>query len=628
MNRTARPRFSPSVFESRIRRLLLLLALLPATKISPVAAQSSLPGRILWQRELVVGRPPRPDFRDMYQLLQLSPTRLLAVGWVGKTDTTGGPELLFFKPNGDTSSRYFPTLRASTLLFESAVANPDKSFVTFSTSGIDSTGRNGILLTHFDSLGNPGWNRAVEFRDANGLMLGYIDGFPIRLPDGYLFAADYKSNTAGSSTYGCVVKTDLRGNPKWVRWGDLHEWFSIYAQTPIGICPNGSYIVVSTSVAHIAPPRNVWDRDWHLWRILPSGDTLRPTYFGHKRTLERAFGLAATPDNGVIISGDRTVFAAQPLRRPVAYAVKFDSLFRMQWQVRRAPNHPPGGAAFQSIYPLSNGHYMAVGYTAVLNAGSPTDYHYEGLHAEIAPPASPTDTVGVIVGEWLIPMGNTQQILPQPGDSTAYIFGQGQQNVEGRTYFGKITGLVPPLAMPLCARPPQLTQPPTFGLPTGNTVAFALDSVATLAGPRYGEVSLVTWDFGDGTPTQEGWDVRHAFASPTPVRVRVCVTNNLGCQTCADVFPFGPVAVAADAGAPPTVSVFPNPSASGHFTVHTSGTASSARLTVFDAIGRTIWHGPATGAETPVDLSRQPGGVYLLRVVWPDGRAISKKLVK
>lgn len=73
----------------------------------------------------------------------------------------------------------------------------------------------------------------------------------------------------------------------------MHEWFDIYSQTPVGICPNGSYIVVSTSVTNTPPPVNVWDRDWHLWRVLPSGDTLRPTYFGAKRTLERAGGRSA-----------------------------------------------------------------------------------------------------------------------------------------------------------------------------------------------------------------------------------------------------------------------------------------------------------------------------------------------
>ena len=613
------------------RQLLLMLLSWLSAAVGPLSAQTALPGRIAWQYELRVGpQPARPEFQDFYQLAQLSPTRFLAVGWDAGHANDERPLLMFIAPNGDTSCRRLPELHPLLRLFHRVVPNPDKSFVTFSAGSTDSLGRYGVLLWHFDSLGNPGWNRAIEFRDAQGPMTGFLDNYPIRLPDGYLLAADYMSNATGNPTFGCVIKTDLRGSPKWHVWGDVYEWFRGYAQTPIGICPDGSYVVVSTSVAHLPPPVNVWDRDWHLWRVLPSGDTLRPTYFGARRTLERAFGLAATPDNGVLVSGDRTPYAPQPQRRPVAYAVKFDSLFRMQWQVRRPPNHPPGGAAFLRIYPLANGHYLATGYTAVLDAGSTTAYHYEGLHAEIAAPASPTDTVGVIVGEWLIPMGSTQQILPQPGDSTAYIFGQGQQNLDGRTYFGKLTGLVPPLDMALCARPPLFTQPPSHGPLAGSSLTFALDSAATRPGPRYGEISLVTWDFGDNSPMAEGWTVSHGFASPQPVRVQVCATNNLNCRTCADLYPFGPVAgVGVPKAAPaPTVSVYPNPSASGVFTITTVGAPPTGTYAVLDATGRRVAAGALSGPETALDLRGQAAGVYALRLTWADGRTLTRRLVR
>ena len=616
-------------YGQKLRLLVLLGVLLASAHLTQ--GQSFLPGRFLWQYELLVGRQAsRPDFQDFYQLAQLSPSRFVAVGWMSPDNITDEPQLLFINAAGDTTCRRLPELHPFLRVCERVVANPDKSFITFSGSSADSAGRSGVLLWKFDSLGNPGWNRAIEFHDVNGRMGGIIGGYPIRLPDGYLLTADYTSISApaGYPSTGCVIKTDLRGNVQWVKWGDVHEWFRNYSQAPIGICPNGSYVVVSTSVSNTPPPVNVWDRDWHLWRVLPSGDTLNPTYFGHKETLERVFGLATTVDNGVIVSGDRTVYALQPQRRPVAYAVKFDSLFRMQWQVRRPPNHPPGGAAFVRIYPLSNGHYLATGYTAVLDAGSTTAYHYEGLHAEIAPPTSPTDTMGVIVGEWLVPMGSTQQILPQPGDSTAYIFGKGHQNVDGRSYFGKLTGLVPPLALNLCARPPVFGQPPTFGPLAGNVLPFALDSAATLAGPRYGAVSLVTWDFGDGSPPQDGWAVAHAFISPAPVRVRVCATNNLGCQSCADLFPFGPLGVAAQAAElAARVSVYPNPSASGAFTVRTGGPPPTS-FTVHDAVGRIVRVGQLTGAETALDLRAQPAGVYALRLTWPGRQTISKQLVR
>jgi hypothetical protein len=374
----------------------------------------------------------------------------------------------------------------------------------------------------------------------------------------------------------------------------------------------------------------VWDFDWHLQRITSRGDTLHTAFWGSKRTLERAWGLSPTPDGGVILSGDRTVYAPQlSQRRTVACVVKFDSLLRPQWQVRRPATYYPGGSSLEHVYPLANGHYFAGGYTAVLNAGSTTAYHYEGLYVEIAPPTVPTDTLGRIVGEWIVPQGWCYRLLPQAGDSTAYVYGAGNSHW-GRTYFGKLTGLVPPAEVNLCAHPPVLGAA-SYGPLSGATLPFALDSLSTTAGPRYGEVSRVTWDFGDGSPPAEGWQVSHTFASPQPVRVRVCVMNNLWCQSCTELFPFGPVSGVglAPEVASLAVQVHPNPSADGRFVLTLPAAAGKGRLTVTDALGREVWRGTwDTTAETVVDLSRCAAGVYVLRGVAADERSFTKKLVR
>jgi hypothetical protein len=109
--------------------------------------------------------------------------------------------------------------------------------------------------------------------------------------------------------------------------------------------------------------------------------------------------------------------------------------------------------------------------------------------------------------------------------------------------------------------------------------------------------------------------------------VRQCVVNNLFCEACTDYYPFGfPNGLAEELGL--TVTVFPNPSASGAFAVRVGAGGPRPTLAVVDALGRTIWQGIANDAETTVNLSSQPTGIYILRLTWPDGRAVTKKLMR
>ena len=92
-----------------------------------------------------------------------------------------------------------------------------------------------------------------------------------------------------------------------------------------------------------------------------------------------------------------------------------------------------------------------------------------------------------------------------------------------------------------------------------------------------------------------------------------------------------PVGVAEAAAVGGGIDVYPNPSADGRFVVRVSASAGpagrAARLVVFDAVGRVVWRGAATAAETAVDLRRHAPGLYSLRLTWPDGRAVSRRVV-
>ncbi len=90
------------------------------------------------------------------------------------------------------------------------------------------------------------------------------------------------------------------------------------------------------------------------------------------------------------------------------------------------------------------------------------------------------------------------------------------------------------------------------------------------------------------------------------------------------------VGVAEEAGARVGVEVWPNPSADGRFAMRATSAPGRAggRLVVTDALGRLVWRGALAGPDTRVDLSREASGVYTLRLLWPDGRGLTRKLVR
>ena len=98
-----------------------------------------------------------------------------------------------------------------------------------------------------------------------------------------------------------------------------------------------------------------------------------------------------------------------------------------------------------------------------------------------------------------------------------------------------------------------------------------------------------------------------------------------------DVTMNGLVASTRDAQLTAALSVYPNPSTSGVYTLAARGREqelASASLTVSDMLGRTVLAQPATRSVQPraLDLSAQPAGVYTLRLDTPGGYVVQKLL--
>lgn len=98
-----------------------------------------------------------------------------------------------------------------------------------------------------------------------------------------------------------------------------------------------------------------------------------------------------------------------------------------------------------------------------------------------------------------------------------------------------------------------------------------------------------------------------------------------------DVVMTGTVASTQDAALATALTVYPNPSAGGVFSVAARGREtdlSTATLTVRDALGRLVLQQPAARTAQPrtLDLQAQPAGLYTLRLDTPSGYVVQKLL--
>ncbi len=633
-----------------LHRSFLLLFPIGLLDGHAVLAQSTIAPRVAWAHEAYVSPVRYGPFseRSFRGLLQLSPTRFVQVGSVGYYNEPSVPNVffgisqcIFFNAAGDTTGgQTYRALAPEVGCFFDGIAKPDGTYLSFTYSS-DSTGGWFFGIYQFDSLGTLQWQK--RHYTANRIPTW---GTPVALPDGFLLPLILNTRQASGSYQPAagVTKFDWQGNEQWDWRAEPQSTSgrstSSYSAAKIAVCRDGAYALTYQSVARAQPVTNVvFDLDNRIIRFTANGDTLASTWFGEPNWQDIGFFTTPTQDGGFLVCGSRRYRYPLGANHPrQAYLFKFDSTLRMQWEKRLYPpvRSPDAGCDLVHVQELTNGHIRAVGWMNIPDG--PTYFQIEGLVAEIVPPSGsglPGDSAQVVL-QWLNPVAFPDNVLSQP-DGSAIVDGYSLpsriQAGENR-YRGRWSGLGIPAPYDLCRTPPTLeANAVTYtgpGGPNGNAFTFTLDATKTHAGPRYGVVSLVVWTYSDGAPADTGYVVTRTFAAPTPVRVTCTVYNNLNCRVSTEVYPFGPcpcpLAAPAPVPTPPQVSVYPNPSATGIFAVRG---AAGATATVVDALGRIVWAGKLDNApEARLSLATEAAGLYALRLTWPDGRALTKRLVK
>ncbi len=565
------------------------------------------------QWENYAGYAPTAEFAA--RTARLSNTRFVTVGsWRSANFTVLYPLLTFTKPNGDTIRQLrVQSLQDVGLSDVSVAENGD--FTAVGGSTYDSIRARQIphgIICRFDSLGNVKWCRYLSSGSSN--LITRI----IALPDGALIAGNVGVIIQGATSQRVEVRRiDGQGRTQWIRQFGRDSNAKDFAALS-----DGSYGLLTDDPNRFAPPHTLWDFDQRLIKLTTAGDSVTSVYVGDSAAIEIGNRLIATTDGGLALVGKQSVQPSSTPRRGVLF--KLDANWSEQWRYSFAPttgDYDRGGELYD-VRELANGHFLVTGLERI-----------RGQMNEVAAPGTAlwTWTPPAAAGG-IFPKG--RELLPDTTTGDWRVVGYGSNQPlgmgNGDIWFASLANLPAAATVNLCAVPPGVpvaTFQPLAARP--DSLRFSLDRAATSAGPVYAEISRVTWQWGDGTPADTGRAVTHVFASTTPVRVRCTITNNLFCSRSLDLFPFGPVTgvgLPEDQAPLPAVSVFPNPSASGQFTVRVSGAAALPNLLVVDALGRSVWHRPAVRADTFLDLSTQAAGLYLLRLTWPDGRTVSQKL--
>ena len=471
----------------------------------------------------------------------------------------------------------------------------------------------------FDSLGNISRERVLPDTDSIDRSWSRAVGLP-----GGLVTVGYKVDV--SRNYQAEVRRfNEAGQVQWEQ--RLGYWARADFLVPL---LDGSYALITTDPTQFGVvSQNRFRYDYKLYRLTASGGVLDSAWVGVAAAWEGPFQAKATTDGGLIICGFESPSPSSNPRRGTL--IKLDSTFQQQWKytMTAQTGDAETGAEIRDAWETTVGTYVINGQ------GAPFSFLREIRSPTMA------GQQPAMLWAWNYPLLAAPQaawphhLLYEP-DGVVYGFGTYTANSNHPTfqdedfYQARLTGLPTPAVLDYCRRPPSRPRATMTAL-TVDSLRFTVQQAGQTAGPRYAEITLVEWDFGDGSPPAQGWQVDHRFRTPAPVAVRLRLYNNLGCSRDSVFYPYGvpppPNGLPDPAAAMPfTVQVYPNPAPGGRYRLHSTATG---RYTITDALGRTVATGSvAADVATELNLSQYAAGLYNLRVVSNTSGLAVRKLLR
>jgi len=447
--------------------------------------------------------------------------------------------------------------------------------------------RDALLLAFFDSTGQLLRTRFFERARARSLYSGSHDAL-IRTRDGGMAMAGDMIDSTGTHC-GIFWRFNAQGDTLWTRlyYGPFDVQMFNDCQLPNGdfILTGQQYLSASGSTADALVMRTDslgrirWRRTYH---IQPRDAANRPV---------------PTRDGGLLVTGT-CVTATSSFNRDWLL-LKLDSTGRRQWHKVFGGPYSDGDGP---LLPTSDGGYLAAG--AISARTVPVN------QSLIKVTLLKLDSTGQVQWERRY---NPQGIAVGPvamralSDGTYLLAGQGRDTVGTTAATGSPVGFM----LNVCANGDSLWHR-TYKGPGTQNQHYLRNVQVTPDGGFVGTGFLFPGP--PAYPTEDIWLFKtdrygylQAGGAPPTATCPVVGLPKAGPATGFDV------------------QLYPMPSPTGRFTL---GMPSPACLTVTDVLGRLVYQTEAREPETQLDLSHQPSGLYLLRLTWPDGRTLTRKLLR
>ncbi|MDO7874894.1 T9SS type A sorting domain-containing protein [Hymenobacter sp. ASUV-10] len=528
------------------------------------------------------------------------------------------------------TNTYFPQAPETGTGVSAMAEAPNGDFLLLGMCSIYANGRTTVqhMLIRTDSLGGQRWVRyyntdsAVETQSC----LALADGGALLV----VSCNDPAASFGNPIRVPTVLRVDSLGNTIWQRqYGQPYSSFH-----NIIALPDGSYALAGVLARRLTNPVRFLGTPW-LVRLTPDGDTIRTRQLPIPQTeVGRLYNLRLGPDGTLVAVGEVGWPYSALHDTQQGLLLQLDAQDRVSWYQVLPPPVVTGyniGCTLYHVYPLPTpGQYVVAGIMA-----DPGPNELSGYLARYERPAGGGTAPPVWQTQFLKP-----NIFEQPN---AYLL-QADHTLTVADYASlpvpfqptdvlvtRFAGLPPTYEPDLCATPPvpNAAYTPVAGAPD-SLVFYELGA----AGPAYAQLLHWRWELGDGTVVEQttSTPLGHRYAMPPApgTVVRVTITNNLGCSSTQELYPWGrPTAAQAAQALAAGATLWPNPAAGGTVQLRVPGLRAGAAATaqVLDGLGRAVSPAVAlAGGGAALPVAGLAAGVYVVRVRTAQGQ-FAKRLI-
>ncbi|MGE0561789.1 MAG: T9SS type A sorting domain-containing protein [Flavobacteriales bacterium] len=136
---------------------------------------------------------------------------------------------------------------------------------------------------------------------------------------------------------------------------------------------------------------------------------------------------------------------------------------------------------------------------------------------------------------------------------------------------------------------------------------------------------------GGNAPYTYEWtpsgDTTSSITAQCPGTYTVCVTDADGCMECDSTVVIGPTTGIYETVLADKVSIFPNPSVDGQFSILADRLILNSTFTVMNVLGKQVFNSTIKTQKTKIDMTNQPKGIYFIQINTGNTSVLKKVII-